>query len=260
MRSLPLEASPFVQGVKEKLKALPLKQVQQKGIWRKRDGYYLNISYPSMQAMEPIKAGQVFTKVDKREGKDVALYIHVPFCTAECYYCHYYKEFGKSSQQVDTYISSVLKELRLYQEHFAGIRAKSIYIGGGTPSYMSSEQIDRLFTAIEQYVTIPKGIEISFEVHPESGTEDKLAVLAMHKVNRINVGVESFDNRLLTSEHRRHTAEQAEEIYQRIKSRFPIVNLDFIYGLKGQTVAYGRKLLIGLPRYYLLLPLCTFFV
>ena len=180
MRSLPLEASPFVQGVKEKLKALPLKQVQQKGIWRKRDGYYLNISYPSMQAMEPIKAGQVFTKVDKREGKDVALYIHVPFCTAECYYCHYYKEFGKSSQQVDTYISSVLKELRLYQEHFAGIRAKSIYIGGGTPSYMSSEQIDRLFTAIEQYVTIPKGIEMSFEVHPESGTEDKLEIGRAH--------------------------------------------------------------------------------
>lgn len=221
----------------EKLESLPLQQTKEAGIWRDRSTYFLNIAYPSMQAMAEVNSEQT-TSSNAKTGKTVALYAHVPFCTAECYYCHYYKQFAKSSDTVDGYLEGIEQELDMHEKRFGGLQAASVYIGGGTPSYMNPNQIDRLFTSIKSRVAFQDGIEVSFEMHPESATEDKLEVLSKHGVNRINIGVESFNNTLLAKENRRHTAEEAVETFERIKTAdFRNVNLDLIYGLKEQTVA-----------------------
>ncbi|MCR4263128.1 MAG: coproporphyrinogen III oxidase family protein, partial [Candidatus Roizmanbacteria bacterium] len=197
----------------------------------------LNIAYTSMQAMEPVDGSEIAASSDKSDGKTVALYAHVPFCTAECYYCHYYKQFRKSKSEVDAYLDSLEDELSLHEKRFGGLEAASLYVGGGTPSYMTAEQIDRFFSAIDKHVSVPRGIEVSFEIHPESATEDRLAVLKSHGVNRINIGVESFNDEILASENRRHTAEEARMAFERIRAAgFDNINLDLIYGLKGQTV------------------------
>lgn len=218
------------------LDSLPLERIKSGGIWRDRGYYFLNIAYPSMQAMKSIDAEAVHTS-SRRHGRRIALYVHIPFCTAECYYCHYYKRFAQSSTQVDAYIDTVERELAKYHHLLGTLEAESVYVGGGTPSYMSPSQIDRLFRAIKTSVDVLPQAEISFEVHPESGSKDRLEILASHGVNRINIGVESFDDAVLSSENRRHTAAEAIEVYHRVEAaRFANINLDLIYGLKGQTL------------------------
>lgn len=233
---------------KEVLTNLPLEELKNSGIWRSRDVYFLNIAYPSMQAMGEVSPSSVYSS-EKSSGRSVGLYIHIPFCEAECYYCHYYKVFGKSQEEVDTYLAAVDTELLLHKERDGEIRASSVYVGGGTPSYLSVEQINRLFYSIRRHVTITDDAEISFEIHPESATEEKLAALAANGVNRINLGVESFNDEMLKQENRRHTAAEAVAAYRRIRqARFDNVNLDLIYGLKGQTVELWEQTLDTLTR------------
>lgn len=233
----------------KKLDSLPLRQVYEAGIWRNRSNYFLNIAYPSMQAMESVDPAEVTRASAENNGRTVSLYIHVPFCTAECYYCHYYKQFGKSADQVDSYLVAVDQELDLQEKRFGGLETASIYIGGGTPSYLNSDQINQLFTTIEKYTSVPEDTEISFEVHPESVTDDRLAVLKSHGVNRINIGVESFNDIILKSENRRHTVEEARQAFEKVRTAgFDNVNLDLIYGLKGQTVEVWEETLDEVSR------------
>lgn len=235
--SCPKDHSLLALRAMEKLNSTPLGKIKDSGIWRDRNHYFLNIAYPSMQAMLEIDPQAVLSSKRKRLGKQIALYIHIPFCAAECYYCHYYKKFAQSLTAVDTYLQGVVRELAMYEKELGGLLVNSIYIGGGTPSYLSAEQIDSLLAQIEQHITLVPGAEVSFEVHPESGTLRKLATLRHHRVNRLNIGVESFDDRTLKSENRRHTGKDAIDLFTRASAvGFENINLDLIYGLRGQSV------------------------
>jgi oxygen-independent coproporphyrinogen-3 oxidase len=233
-RELPF--SPLMLKADASLHALPLEVLSEAGIQRKRDRYLLNISYPSMQAMHEVTAAQVTSSDKPATGKIVAAYIHVPFCTAECHYCPYYKVFGKSEEEVDQYLDGIDQELAGQERRFGRLEAASLYVGGGTPSFMSASQIDMFFTSIERHIEIPAGTEITFEMHPETVTDDRLAVLHEHGVNRINIGVESFNDVVLSGENRRHTAEEAVAAFERTRATGAAVNIDLIYGLRGETV------------------------
>ncbi len=237
-----IASSSLVLRAKNKLQSLPLQQIKEAGIRRDRSTYFLNIAYPSMQAMNDVTAAEVVSSNTKTKGNTVALYTHVPFCTAECYYCHYYKKFDQSQGHIDEYLDGIERELEIQERRFGGLKAASVYIGGGTPSYMNAEQINKLFISIKSHVTIPPGTEISFEMHPESVTDDRLAVLEKYGVNRINIGVESFTDVLLAHENRRHTSADAVAAFQRVRAAgFRNINLDLIYGLKGQTVSMWEE-------------------
>lgn len=229
----------------EKLQSLPLAEAAEAGFVRDRNKYFLNIAYPSMQAMDSATEDDVYpTDASQSDGRDVALYVHVPFCTAECYYCHYYKEFHKPEEKVDAFIDGVSEELSLRRQRLGPLRAESVYVGGGTPSYLNPRQIDKLFDVIGSTVSVATGAEISFEVHPESGDRDRFAALIANGVNRVNIGVESFNDNLLVAENRRHTAAEALEVIARAEaSGFAHVNLDLIYGLKHQTVPLWEETL-----------------
>lgn len=236
--------SPIVIRTKEKLKSLPLDLLYQKGINRKREDYFLNISYPSLQAMKLVQPDKIYPANQSKGERKVALYTHVPFCKGECHYCHYYKVFGKKSNEVDEYIDAVAQELFQHRRNLGGIEAQSLYIGGGTPSYLSPDQIDRLLTTIKEYVHVPKNIEATFELHPENATEEKMEILRKHAINRINIGVESFDDIILKSENRRHTANEAIHAFKMAKRyEFDNINIDLIYGLQYQTIPLWEETL-----------------
>jgi oxygen-independent coproporphyrinogen-3 oxidase len=229
--------SPLAKNALEKLSNVKLDSLKQAGIWRNRGSYFLNISYPSMQVMEVLPPEQIHLLLTQKQKKHVALYIHIPFCIAECYYCHYYKKFNQSNDNVDVYLIAVAKEMELYKKKFGSIIAESIYIGGGTPSYLTPKQIDGLFAAIAQNITILPNTEISFEMHPESSNTERMMTLFNNGVNRLNIGVESFENSILKSENRRHTSQDAIDAYERAKATgFLNINLDLIYGLREQTL------------------------
>jgi len=229
--------SPLIIQSLKQLESVPLQRIRAAGIWRDRNNYFLNISYPSLQAMQVVNPKAVLSTGSPPGPNSVALYIHIPFCTAECHYCHYYKIFAQPSSVVDIYLDMLIRELSLYADYFDGLIAKSIYIGGGTPSYLTPEQIHRLFKGIARHVEVPNGIEISFEVHPEDGNQEKLEALWDCGINRINVGVESFDDEVLKGEHRRHTAADVRELLDIAEGvGFENVNLDLIYGLRNQSI------------------------
>jgi oxygen-independent coproporphyrinogen-3 oxidase len=131
----------------------------------------------------------------------------------------------------------VERELALYHDMLGEVRAESVYIGGGTPSHLDEDEIASLFASIRRHVKLKEGIEISFETHPENASPELYGCLVSHGVNRINIGVESFDDALLLTENRRHTAAQALDAYGFArKAGLENINVDTIYGLKGQTL------------------------
>ncbi len=204
---------------------------------RRRDEYFLNISYPSLQAMKPVRASDIYEHVG-RPGRTMALYVHVPFCRALCSYCHYFKTFRAPASAVDRYLDLIASELSLHRRNLGRITAASLYVGGGTPSYLSPAQVERLFGMLRKDLVIPPTCEVSFEVHPENATSPLFVALRDMGVNRVSIGVESLDDVVLGNEQRRHTAADALRAYElAIRSGCENVNLDFIYGLRGQTVA-----------------------
>jgi oxygen-independent coproporphyrinogen-3 oxidase len=216
--------------------SLPEESLKKHGLWRDRNKYFLNIAYPSMQAMARLDARVVESQYRTHLGsRPISLYVHVPFCSGLCSYCHYYKIIGRANL-VDSYLSAVASELSYYKALSGGLIADTIYVGGGTPSFLTRPQIERLFDAIRQSVEISKSAEISFEVHPEHACSDLFACLHQVGVNRINLGVESFDDSVLLSENRRHTAQQAIDAIKLAQDyAFENINIDLIYGLPHQT-------------------------
>src|SRR5947209_5195111 len=131
-----------------------------------------------------------------------AAYVHVPFCAHHCGYCDFAVATG-ADDRIDEYVTAVERELeRRLGEPQA---VETIFIGGGTPTYLSAGQLERLLAAISRWFPAkPQAAEFSIESTPESLTADKVAVLADHGVNRVSIGVQSFDKRALTVLERVH--------------------------------------------------------
>jgi oxygen-independent coproporphyrinogen III oxidase len=216
---------------------IPLRSLREHGLLRDRNAYFLNISYPSMQAMNEIDPRRIEEKYKANgEKRSVALYIHIPFCSGLCYYCHYYKVIGRH-QMVDPYLAAISAELLNYKRMSPDLEARSIYVGGGTPSFLNSHQIRMLFASIRKAIEISPTAEISFEVHPENANPELLMCLREMGVNRLNFGVESFDDAILQTEHRRHTSKMAADAITLAKDcGFDNINIDLIYGLRHQSV------------------------
>jgi oxygen-independent coproporphyrinogen-3 oxidase len=213
---------------------------------RRRDEYFLNISYPPLQAMPSVRAADIYPSDGARPNRSVAAYVHIPFCRAPCSYCHYFKTFRATEHTIDRYLDLLDLELSLHVRNLGAITVASLYVGGGTPSYLSPIQIERLFRILHQSLVIPDRTEISFEVHPENATAELFAILRGTGVNRISLGVESLDDRVLAGQQRRHTAADALRAYDlAILSGFDNVNVDLIYGLRGQTLSSWDETLAG---------------
>jgi len=159
------------------------------------------------------------------------LYIHIPFCESICHYCDFVKRVPKNQEMIDTYISALINEISSYRDHFSSI--ETIYIGGGTPSMLSIEQFERLFEALLDI----KPIEFTVEVNPESYTDEKGELFKKYGVNRISLGVQTFNPTLLKYLNRKHTNEHVIHVVNHLKSiDIPLISIDLIYSIPGQTL------------------------
>jgi oxygen-independent coproporphyrinogen-3 oxidase len=170
--------------------------------------------------------------------KPLNLYIHMPYCIQRCAYCYFKTTTLKENRlsDIDRYVQSVCAELALGSRKF-GLKERpveTIYFGGGTPTLMSEENIDRLFAAINENFTLAAP-QITFEGEPVTLTARKAALLARHKVNRISLGIQSFKEEIVFQTGRRDTEEQAFEAIELAKSTGAEVNVDLISGLAGET-------------------------
>ncbi|EOT42855.1 radical SAM family heme chaperone HemW [Enterococcus columbae] len=169
--------------------------------------------------------------------KSISAYIHIPFCEHICYYCDFNKVFIEG-QPVDTYLKMLDLEMQLWLDRYKDIKIPTIYIGGGTPTSLSAEQLEYLLERIQQRIDLSQVEEFTVEANPGDLTEEKLWVLQKYGVNRLSMGVQTFNNRLLKKIGRKHTAEDVEETLNFLaKNDFNNVSIDLIYALPGQTLA-----------------------
>ena len=161
-----------------------------------------------------------------------AAYLHVPFCAHHCGYCDFAVASGQD-HSIDLYIEALGAEMATLGRP-APVR--TIFLGGGTPTYLSPNQLERLLGSIHQWLPMESGGEFSIESTPESITAEKIAVLAAGGVNRISIGVQTFHPHLLTALDRIHQPEHVAPAVEAARRGGMSVSLDLIFGTPGQSI------------------------
>ena len=164
----------------------------------------------------------------------LSLYIHYPWCVKKCPYCDFNShETGNR----DGYIAALLKDLDCELNAIQGRSIHSIFIGGGTPSLMSADELRELFSGLKARLTFDQNIEITLETNPGTFEIDKFKQFREIGINRLSIGVQSFHDKHLGSLGRIHSAKEAiHACEQAIKVGFDNFNIDLMYGLEGQNV------------------------
>jgi len=166
------------------------------------------------------------------QAKPSSAYVHIPFCTQICYYCDFSKVFIKN-QPVDAYLEHLIQETRSYEIG----KPRTLYIGGGTPTALSAQQLAYLLTELPKVMDLSEVEEFTIEANPGDLDPDKIAVLKDSQVNRVSLGVQTFDNKMLKKIGRSH---QEQDIYDNIRhlkqAGFDNISIDLIYALPGQTM------------------------
>ncbi|MBR6286914.1 MAG: radical SAM family heme chaperone HemW [Bacteroidaceae bacterium] len=162
------------------------------------------------------------------------IYIHVPFCKKRCIYCDFYST--TRSEMRDRYVDALCEELRQRRDYLPGRKVSTVYFGGGTPSQLSEANINKVFVTLAENFLVEPDAEITFEANPDDMTDELADFLAQTPVNRVSMGVQSFDDSILNLLSRRHSAEQARRAVATCrKAGIGNVSIDLIYGLPGQT-------------------------
>ncbi|MBC2165877.1 oxygen-independent coproporphyrinogen III oxidase [Listeria booriae] len=183
-----------------------------------------------------------------------AVYIHIPFCEHICYYCDFNKVFLEG-QPVDEYVDLLIKEMEMVTKRHTISPVETVFVGGGTPTTLTEAQLAKLCSAISRLFPMTENAEFSFEANPGDLSISKLQVMKDHGVNRLSMGVQSFNNELLKKIGRIHTV---DDVYQSVNNAtqvgFENVSIDLIFSLPGQTEAdfedtLTKALDLDLPHY-----------
>lgn len=170
-------------------------------------------------------------------SKPLSLYVHVPFCESLCYYCACNKIITKHHDRAAPYLRYLSRELDLHVQHLGGVQAVSqVHLGGGTPTFLSDEELAELMAMLRRNFNFQDTGEYSIEVDPRTVDASRLAVLAQLGFNRLSFGVQDFDPLVQQAVHRIQPVEQVFELVQAARALgFASINMDLIYGLPRQT-------------------------
>lgn len=161
------------------------------------------------------------------------LYIHIPFCKQACYYCDFH--FSTQQSQRSDLIRFIARELELQRDYLQGEMLGTLYFGGGTPSLLTESEFEILFTTIHKHFSVAPTAEVTLEANPDDLTPEKLAILKSAGINRLSIGIQSFDEEILKFLNRAHNPQQAlESVAQARQFGFSNINIDLIHSIPGQ--------------------------
>ena len=161
-----------------------------------------------------------------------SLYIHIPFCKQKCHYCNFYST--ASSKNRDELVISIIEEINHRSNYLSSSKLETIYFGGGTPSLLSHKELSAIFDAIKSNFTISTECEITFEANPDDLNNNKLDEFIDLGINRLSIGIQSFDNEILKKLNRVHNADDAIKSVELAKSKgITNISIDLIYGIPG---------------------------
>ena len=207
-----------------------------------RQGPYQAYSYgyPHKSAYRPLPTPRSLADLWATQPRSALFaYVHVPFCTMRCGFCNLFAMARPDGPLVEAYVDAVVRQMQVLDQALGERRFARLALGGGTPSYLSAAQLERLYVAAERVLGIdlqatPSGIEVS----PETVTLERLAVCRAMGVNRISMGVQSFSAQEMRSLVRPQQNAVVQHAIEAIRTvGFEVLNLDLIYGIEGQTVA-----------------------
>ena len=164
--------------------------------------------------------------------KSLSLYIHIPFCKQKCFYCDF-PSYARLEDLKEDYVKALCKEIKNKASKY---RIKSIFIGGGTPSYLNEDEIEQILNEISK-LDLEDNIEFTMECNPGTLTEEKLKIMLKGGVNRISMGLQAVQNSLLKEIGRIHTFKVFEENYNLAREiGFKNINVDLMFGLPNQSI------------------------
>jgi oxygen-independent coproporphyrinogen-3 oxidase len=163
------------------------------------------------------------------------IYIHIPFCKQACHYCDFH--FSTSMKKKDQLISALAKELELRKDEFKNTTVETIYFGGGTPSVLSTKELQLLIDTVYLNYKVTDSPEITLEANPDDLNEDTIIALSKSPINRLSIGIQSFYEKDLKLMNRAHNAKEAKRCLQLATQYFDNISLDLIYGIPNSTNA-----------------------
>lgn len=172
----------------------------------------------------------------KMKKRNLELYLHIPFCVRKCNYCDFFSASGTEEEQ-EAYVSAMVQEIQSYQELSGEYEVQTIFLGGGTPSLLTPEQIEQIFNAIYHTFSVNENAEITMEMNPGTVDIEKLHAMKAAGVNRLSIGLQSAQNEELKMLGRIHTFEEFLESWKLIEQAgFKNRNIDLMSALPGQTI------------------------
>jgi oxygen-independent coproporphyrinogen-3 oxidase len=209
-------------------------------------GSYFVANYPPFSVWtKDAVDGDALPALDSPAAPDVplGLYLHVPFCRKRCHFCYFRVYTDKNAREVAGYLDTLIREWELYAQRpaLAGRPLDFVYFGGGTPSFLSTPQLEHLVRGLTAVTPWTSAEEITFECEPGTLTKGKLEAIRGFGVTRLSLGVENFSDEVLERNGRAHRSPEVFEAWKAARALgFPQVNLDLIAGMLGETDANWR--------------------
>jgi oxygen-independent coproporphyrinogen-3 oxidase len=207
-------------------------------------GSYFVANYPPFSVWTPAAVDEARAALAAAPANvPLGLYLHIPFCRKRCHFCYFRVYTDKNARQVEEYLSLLAAEWDRYLDMpaIAGRPLDFVYFGGGTPSFLSTSQLQGLVGRLTARGDWTRAAEVTFECEPGTLSESKLAAIRGFGVTRLSLGVENFDDRILELNGRAH---RSPEIYRVVRQAralaFPQINIDLIAGMVGETDANWR--------------------
>jgi oxygen-independent coproporphyrinogen-3 oxidase len=203
-------------------------------------GSYFVANYPPFSVWNAESVADARAALDQAPSAErpLGLYLHIPFCRKRCHFCYFRVYTDKNAREVESYLDLVAREWELYATRpaVAGHDFNFVYFGGGTPSFLSTKQLQGLVTRLNATGAWDRAEEITFECEPGTLTDAKLAAIRDMGVTRLSLGVENFDDRILEINGRAHRSPEIGKAYDAARALgFPQINIDLIAGMLGET-------------------------
>jgi len=214
-------------------------------------GNYFVANYPPFAFWKKESVPELHAALNEecgaRSGKPespLGVYAHIPFCRKRCHFCYFRVYTDKDAQQIRGYLDALLKELTVYagKPAIAGRKPKFVYFGGGTPSYLSPDQLKFLTDGMKRLLPWDEAEEVTFEAEPGTLTDHKLQAIRDLGVTRLSLGIEHFDDHILEVNGRAHRSKEINRAYAFAREiGFPQINIDLIAGMVEETEEKWRE-------------------
>ena len=227
-------AQRFVAGEYDRLK--------EAGFINRAGAFYPSVHYPPITMYEPLTQEELFRGYRLPDDGLLDVYAHLPFCLQRCLFCHYPAKLGEQTLEKELYLDAFQREMDIYLGVLGldRIRARSILIGGGTPTYLSPAQLDRFLTDFTRRVDISACRQFNYDVDPVTllgpDGEERLRIMRDHGVDRLTIGVQALNEETLVHMNRHHGVRESLDAIAASRRHGFLLNIEFIFGYPGQTL------------------------